>query len=96
MLSTHIFSKSSTVLIIPYKSENAYKLSLIASPIASYLNIPILIYNKNQFEINQVCKLLETTNAYVIGNIEIDLENISIINLRTEKEIQNKIINSVK
>jgi hypothetical protein len=45
-LATQAFTTAPIVLIIPYETENAYLLSLLATPLASYLNIPILIYDK--------------------------------------------------
>ncbi len=94
--STHVFTQASTVLIIPYDTEDAYELSLIASPLASYLNIPILIYNDNQIEILNVCKILNTTKAYVIGELQLTLPNIKIIKLETKEAIQNAVITTIK
>ncbi|EMR74709.1 hypothetical protein MBGDF03_00996, partial [Thermoplasmatales archaeon SCGC AB-540-F20] len=85
-----------TVLIIPYDTEDAYRLSLIASPLASYLNIPILIYDNNQMELQNVCNTLNTINAFVIGDIQLTLPNITITVLETEESIQNAVIATIK
>ncbi len=95
-VATHVFTQSSTALILPYNSNDAYRLGLIASPIASYQNIPILIYDENQFELQQVCNKLNTTFAYVIGDIQIQLSNVNLTFLKTEDAIQNKLINIIK
>jgi len=95
-VATHVFDRSSTILIIPYKNDNSYTLGLKASPMASYLNIPILIYDDNLLEINQVCSVLGTTDAYVIGDLEIEIQNVTNINLKTEDEIQNELIHIIK
>jgi hypothetical protein len=95
-VSTHVFIQSSTVLIVPYKTINAYDLSLIASPLASYLNIPILIFDENQMEIQQVCNFLNTTDAYVIGDIQLQLSNVTLTFFKTEEEIQNELIDVIK
>ena len=65
----HVFVQSSIVMIIPYGAEDEYQLSLIASPISCYLNIPVLIYDKNIEELQEVCNILNTSNAYVNGYI---------------------------
>jgi hypothetical protein len=95
-LATHVFTNVTTVLIIPYNIEDSYKLSLIASPIASYLNIPIIIYDNNQMEIIEVCNLLNTSNAFIIGDIQLTLPNITITKLITIEEIQDTIISIIK
>jgi len=94
--ATHVFTQASTVLIIPYDTEDAYRLSLIASPLASYLNIPILIYDNNQMELQNVCNTLNTINAFVIGDIQLTLPNITITVLETEESIQNAVIATIK
>jgi len=65
----HTFVESSTVMIIPYGTDDAYKLSLMASPLASYLNIPVLIYDENKNELQEVCNDLKVRNGYLIGDI---------------------------
>jgi len=94
--ATHVFIQASTVLIIPYDTEDAYELSLIASPLASYLNIPILIYNNNQMELQNICKTLNTTEAIVIGDIQLILPNITITKLKTKEAIQNAVTSTIK
>jgi hypothetical protein len=94
--SLHAFSQASSVLILPYNSTDAYELGLVASPIASYLDIPILFYNNNQMELQNVCDILNVTMAYVVGDIQLSFQNISIFSLETKEEIQNAIIAIVK
>ena len=91
-----VFSKASTVMIIPYEIENAYELSLMASPLASYLNIPILIYDNNLNEIINVCEDLNASNALVIGDLQLTLPDITITKLETKKEIQNAVTTTIK
>jgi len=92
----YAFVESSTVMIIPYSTDNAYELSLIASPLASYLNIPILIYDENEDELQEVCNDLNVHNGYIIGNILPNLTGINIIKLENEDEIQNVILTIIK
>ena len=94
--ATHVFTEVSAVLIVPYDTEDAYQLSVIASPLASYLNIPILIYDDNQIELFNVCSTLNTTSAFVIGDIQLTLPNITITKLETKEEIQNTVITTIK
>jgi hypothetical protein len=91
-----VFAYASTVMIIPYQTEDSYQLSLIASPLASYLNIPILIFDDNQDDIINTCKILNVSNAFVIGDIKLSLPNIFITQLETEAEIQNIIASTIK
>jgi hypothetical protein len=93
---TQVFTNVSNVLIVPYNTEDAYELSIIASPLASYLNIPILIYDNNQLEILEVCNALNTSNAIIIGNIQLTLPNITTTILKTAEEIQNIVISTIK
>jgi len=91
----HTFVESSTVMIIPYGTDDAYKLSLMASPLASYLNIPVLIYDENENELQEVCNDLNVHNGYLIGDISLDLPDIDIIKLENEDEIQNVVLTTI-
>lgn len=91
-----VFSQANTVLILPYKGEEAYKLGLIASPLASYLNIPILLFDENENEIQSLCNQLNVSNAYVVGNISINLSSISLIELKNKDDIQNTLLDAIK
>ncbi len=92
----HVFTQVSSVLIIPYDIKYAYELSLMASPLASYLDIPILVYDNNYIELQNVCNILNVTNAYVIGDIDLTFPNMSVIPLVTREDIQNKVISTIK
>ncbi len=92
----HVFSQVSSVLIIPYNTEDTYELGLMASPLASYLDIPVLIYDNNQLELQNVCNTLNVTNAYVVGDIQLSFPNITTVSLETKEEIQNAVVNTIK
>jgi hypothetical protein len=94
--AVHVFSQASSVLILPYDIDNAYELSLMACPLASYLEIPILIYDDNQMELEQVCDKLNVTNAYVVGDIQLSLQNITTILLENKVDIQEAVIDTIK
>jgi len=91
----YAFVESSTVMIIPYGTDDAYKLSLIASPLASYLNIPVLIYDENENELQEICNDLNVRNGYLIGDILPYLPEINIIKLENEDEIQNVVLTTI-
>ena len=58
-------------------------------------SFPILLYNNNDIEIQSVCSYLNTSNAYVIGDIQVTLPNITITRLQTEEEIQHTILSTI-
>ena len=95
-VATRAFVQSSTILVLPYNTDNAYKLSLIASPLASYCNIPILLYDDNLEDIQHACIELNSTSVFTVGSINLTLSNITIIPLKDEEAIQNEILSIIK
>jgi len=95
-LATQAFTAASAVLIIPYGTEDAYQLSLLATPLASYLNAPILIYDNNDAALQTVCTQLQTTQAYLVGDIALNLTNVTVIPLIDEEAITNTILTVIK
>ena len=95
-LATHVFTTTSAVLIIPYDTKDAYLLSLLATPLASYLNIPILIYDHNDAAIQTVCTQLQITHAYLIGDIALNLTNVTLMPLTNEEIITHTILTIIK
>lgn len=95
-VAKHVFMKAPNVIIVPFDTNDAYILSLIVSPLASYLNIPILIYDNNEVELQTVCNLFNTTHAYVIGDIQLALSNVTISILKTKEAIQNTVLTIIK
>ncbi|UCD14313.1 MAG: hypothetical protein JSW60_02560 [Thermoplasmatales archaeon] len=91
----HVFSSASTIIIIPNNIDE-YQLSLIASPLASYLDIPILIYDNNSEELEELCNILNVTNVLVIGNVQINLPSINITKLETVDETQDMLLTVIK
>ncbi len=94
-VATHVFTFTSTIIIIPNNIDK-YQLSLIASPLASYLNIPILIFDNNTNELEDLCNTLNVSNAFVIGNIQVNIPGINITKLETADEIQNIVLTVIK
>jgi hypothetical protein len=95
-LATQAFTTASAVLIIPYHIADAYLLSLLATPLASYLNAPILIYDNNDAALQTVCAQLQTTQVYLIGDLALNLTNVTVIPLTDEEAITNTILTVIK
>jgi hypothetical protein len=90
------YKNSAEILIIPYGKDEKYELSLVSSLISNYLNIPIIIFNNNSKDIKDICSFLNVKNAYIIGNINIELPNINKTIYNNLDEIQNKILKIIK
>ncbi|MFO7677886.1 MAG: C25 family cysteine peptidase [Thermoplasmatota archaeon] len=93
--ATHVYASASTVLIIP-KDTTSYKINLIASPLASYLDLPILIYDNNSNKIGEVCNILNTTDALIIGDVSLQLPDINTTFLQTVDDIQKMILTVIQ
>jgi hypothetical protein len=95
-LAASMFTTAPSVLIIPYGYGDAYQLSLLATPLASYLNMPILVFDENAAEIQAVCTQLQTTQAYVVGNVSLNLEDVTVTSLPSETMITETILTVIK
>jgi hypothetical protein len=95
-LAAQAFITAPIVLIIPYDTGDAYQLSLLATPLASYLNMPILIYDHNDAALQTVCTQLQTTKAYLIGDIALNLTNVTMMPLTSEEAITTTILTVIK
>lgn len=94
-VALHVYESVSQALIISNNLEK-YQLSLTASPIASYLDIPILIFNNNSKELDDLCSVLNISQAYVIGDIPLELENSTLTFYETIDSIQNLLLAIIK
>ncbi len=65
-IAKQFYGKASKAVVIPYDN---YSLSLIAVPIACYLNAPLLVYKNNSKEIEELFKELGIEEAIFIGNV---------------------------
>jgi hypothetical protein len=95
-LATQVFTIAPTVLILPYDSMDAYQLSLLAAPLASYLNLPILISDNNDDELQAVCTQLQTTHVYLVGDSTLNITNVTVISLLNEEVITDTILTVIK
>ena len=96
-LALHLYTTAAKVLLLPYHSEDADDLTLMmmASPLSCYLDIPVIIYDGNQLEIQQVLAELDTSHAYIIGETSISLPGITQTVLSTEDDIQHLVLSSI-
>ena len=92
----HAFTEASTAMIVPYGTDEAYQLSLHASPLASYLNLPILIYDNNIQELIAICSELHTVQVIIVGDINLSLPSITMIRLESIEAIQNQVATVIK
>jgi hypothetical protein len=95
-LATQLFTAASTVLILPYEIMDAYELCLLAAPLASYLNIPVFLYDHNDVQLQMVCTQLHTTHAYLVGGISPSLTNVTFIPLANETAITDTVLTTIK
>ena len=86
-IAEKFYGNSKFVVILPYEQ---YNLSLIATPIACYLDAPVLVYDGNDNEIENVCKHLNADEIIGIGNV-----SIGNIHLKNESQIYG-YIHSIK
>ncbi len=65
-IAREYFKNSRYAVITPY---NNYSLSLISTPIACYLNAPLLVYKNNSHEIRDVCREIKAERFICIGGV---------------------------
>jgi len=82
-IAKEYFKNSRYAVIVPY---NNYSLSLISTPIACYLNAPLLIYKNNSHEIRDVCREINAERFICIGDVPFNGTS-----LNTMKEIYDYI-----
>ncbi len=66
-LARMMFKTADAALILPYNSNKEYQLSLTASPLASYLNMPLFLVDNNSNEIDTLLISLNVSTLYVVG-----------------------------
>jgi hypothetical protein len=94
-LATQLFTSASTVLVLPYDTMDAYQLGLLAAPLASYLDIPVLLYDHNDAQLQMACTQLHSTQAYIVGGITPTLTNVSFIPLPNETMISDTVLATI-
>ena len=91
------FLPHSEVIITPYGSGKNYTISLQATLLSCYLNIPLLILNDNFKEINGYLKDNTIKEVYIFGDIDPDrVETEHKILLNNEQIISHQILQIIK
>jgi hypothetical protein len=94
-LATRLYTAASTVLILPYNTTDAYKLGLLTAPLASYLDIPVFLYDHNDAQLQTACAQLHTSRAYIVGGISPNLTNVTFIPLANETAITDAVLATI-
>ncbi|HHH77653.1 MAG TPA: hypothetical protein ENL18_00360 [Thermoplasmatales archaeon] len=79
------FGNSNAAVVMPY-SVDEYNLSVIATPIACYMDAPILLYDGNEDDILSAIDKLGADNVIAIGSVP-----VGTIHLVNESEIYDYI-----
>ncbi len=101
-LAKDYFPKSDKALILPIdESVDTYTLALLSTPLASYLHMPILLYNPNQQHHQQLFLTLESLSAssiYVVGSkIPSQFQDsYEIIHMKNTQDIQELMLSAIR
>ncbi|MDG6217988.1 MAG: C25 family cysteine peptidase [Candidatus Thermoplasmatota archaeon] len=100
LAKTH-FNHSSEALILPYdQSLSTYTYSLLASPLASYLHIPILFFDtieKNHHDIAMTLDTLNIETVYLVGiSSSYFQDSYETIVLEDSRSIQEILLRTIK
>ncbi|MEM0493119.1 MAG: C25 family cysteine peptidase [Candidatus Thermoplasmatota archaeon] len=78
-LAKTFWNRSNKVLLI--KEDNlGYSLGVVASPIASYLSIPIIVTDEIDQYVMETLEDLEVNHIYICGNLSIRTVNVTYLN----------------
>jgi hypothetical protein len=95
-LCTLFYSRVDSAIILPVDIENSYELGLQIAPLASYLHIPLLIYEDNDFEIRETLKRLQVSTLYIVGYLSSPaLSEFQQIMLHDSRDIQNTVLSII-
>jgi hypothetical protein len=95
-LATWAYTTAPDVLILPYGTVDLYQLSLFATPLASYLNMPLLLFDDNEGELQDVCAQLQTSHAYLVGDMDLSLPTVTVTFLPDEAAITDTLLTVIK
>ena len=93
-LASKYWKNTDAVLLI-HKNQSGYNLGVAATPIASYLSIPVIIAEKLNDQVKETLKNLDVKYSIVCGNIEgygkvLKLNNINDVLNASTSLIRNK------
>ena len=100
-LAKDYFQKSDKSLLIPLDENiDTYTLALLSAPLASYLHMPILLYNSNQQnhqELFSTLESLQVSSIYVVGStIPSQLYgSYELIEMKNDQDIQEVVLSAI-
>jgi len=100
-LAKDYFQKSDKALLIPLDENiDTYTLALLSAPLASYLHMPILLYNSNQQnhqELFSTLESLQVSSIYVVGStIPSQLYgSYELIEMKNDQDIQEVVLSAI-
>lgn len=89
-LAETFWETSSTVLLIK-QDQKGYNLGLPATPLASYLNIPIIVTDSFDAETESMLQQLQTNSVYVCGDLSV-APTYEVIELSSVEQIHQELI----
>ena len=103
-LAKQFFEYSDQVLLLPVDIQSkSYTHNLMATPLASYNHMPVLLYDplhQEYSELRQTLELLQVSTIYLVGStihlcsqINNDYE---IVSMNDEQKIQETVLSSIK
>ena len=95
-LAEMMFQHVDAALLLPYGSYKNYELSLIACPLASYLNIPLFLVDKNSDEINDRLNQLNVSKLYIVGNSSDEWVVDNQVHLSSIEKIHSMLLDVIK
>lgn len=96
-LSTYLFSKVSSALILACSGNTSYALGVQACPLASYLHIPILLCDHNYDALQETLATLQVSTLLLVGNITSSyFASYDVVTLSTSEEIQQQVLAVIK
>ncbi|MBS3802566.1 MAG: hypothetical protein KGY65_07445 [Candidatus Thermoplasmatota archaeon] len=100
-LAKDYFRKIDKALLVPIdETIDTYTRALLSTPLASYLHMPILLYNSNQKnhqELFSTLKSLQVSSIYVVGStIPSKLhDSYEIIEMKNAHDIQEVVLSAI-
>lgn len=88
-----MFWEESNVALLIKDNKQGYELGMVATPLASYLSIPIIVTDDIDTEVTTVLDDLGVENIYICGDLTSGFYNVTKFN--TEKEIRDECIEKI-
>ena len=88
-IAREFYGKTEKILLIP-QNMSYYNLSIIATQIACYEKIPLILYDGNKEEVEEICREKEVEKIISVGDMGIDGYNE--IHLNNESQIYSYLM----